>query len=72
MVKKHITKTPEQAKLEKQRMIEESTCPSCGYNACMGLEGREEIITGWFSKETIKFKEYSCVKCGCEWKIYID
>ena len=27
MAKKYITKTPEQAQLERQRMAEESTCP---------------------------------------------
>lgn len=71
MVKKHITKTPEQAKLEKQRMIEEATCPSCGYIDSMGLEGQEEFRRGWF-KETVRFREYSCIKCGCEWRVDID
>ena len=72
MAKKYITKTAEQAKLERKRMADESTCPSCGYRACIGLKGVEEFRTGWFSKETREFKEYSCVKCGCEWRIDID
>ncbi len=72
MIKKRITKTAKQARLERQKMTDESTCPSCGYRACIGLKGEEEIRTGWFSKKTIKFKEYSCIKCGCEWRINID
>ena len=71
MAKKYITKTAEQAKLERQRMTDDSTCPSCGYRACIGLKGEEEVRRGWH-KETVKFKEYSCVKCGCEWRIDIN
>ena len=55
MAKKYITKTAEQAKLERQRMTDESTCPSCGYRACIGLKGEEEVRRGWH-KETIRFK----------------
>lgn len=72
MIKKHITKTAKQAKLERQRMTDESTCPSCGHKACIGLKGEEEIRTGLFSKKITKFKEYNCIKCGCEWRIDIN
>lgn len=62
---KYVTRTSEQAKIERQELEEDNRCPECG-NYCIGLVTTKSI-GGLFSKKIERRNNYSCMDCGTEW-----
>lgn len=58
-----ITKTPEQARKEKQKINSENICPCCSHQEWLGTYYLKGIFT------TKKVSCYVCSKCGCEWEV---
>ena len=68
MKRKRITKTHEEAEMEKRIADDDSTCPYCGERAWGGLSCREETGGLFFSKVRY-YTQYSCRECGTEWEV---
>lgn len=65
---KRITKTHEQAELEKRIADDDCTCPHCGERTLGGLRCEEET-GGFFFSKVRYYTHYSCRECGTEWEV---
>lgn len=68
MGRKRITKTHEEAEMERRIADDDSTCPYCGERAWGGLSCREET-GGFFFGKVRYYSQYTCRKCGTEWEV---
>lgn len=74
---KNIIKTSKQHKREKylndKRIIEESTCPECGYyDIFNGMIQSWRYEGGFLFGKYGTYNIYKCKECGCEWEIKQD
>lgn len=67
MGRKRITKTHEQAEMERRIANEDSTCPHCGTQS-LGVICREDT-GGFFFSKVRYYVRYSCIECGTEWEV---
>lgn len=70
-IKKIITKTSEQAKIElaEQAKIEldRKTCPSCGYFSNYNYISYD---CDYKIFKSLWYRRYKCIKCNTEWVVY--
>ena len=64
-MKKNITKTHEQAELERKQRNDAYTCPHCGTVTMFGIAMYKDT---WFRKDKQIGVKCSCAKCGTEWE----
>lgn len=70
MTRKRITKTHEQAEMERKKHEDDHTCPHCGYRVYTGK--REVRNVGRFFIKFVYYDKYTCTKCGTEWEVDRD
>lgn len=64
---KSIIKTSSQAKKDKAKLKEESTCPECSHGLNFGIRVVKD--TGFLKLKQSVSTQYSCSQCGCEWEV---
>lgn len=68
MGRKRITKTHEQAEMERRLEDDDCTCPHCGTKTLGGIIRREET-GGFFFNKVRYYTRYCCIECGTEWEV---
>lgn len=68
MGRKRITKTYEQAEIERRIAKNDCTCPHCGTESLGGISCREDT-GGFFFSKVRYYTQYSCMECGTEWEV---
>lgn len=66
--RKEITRHPWEIEMKKQQVVDDYTCPVCGYYSPLN-GGLYRTVWGFFHDK--EYELYECKRCNTEWRIRI-
>lgn len=65
-MKKIVTKSSKQSRLEREKRRRDTSCPECGA-LCLGTVSTSTELSFLFKVTHKKKHNYTCIECNCEW-----